>query len=325
MYKCASFFAGVGGIDFGFEQAGFQIVYANEFDKNACITYNCNHKIQADCRDIRDVAASEIPNFDIMLAGFPCQPFSIAGNREGFEDKKDRGNLFFELIRIAKEKRPSVIFLENVANIQNHDNGNTLSTILRTLAEIGYVTKFTILSTDTYGNLPQNRKRAYFVAFASDIVSDRFCFPYPIPLTLTVQDIVVDKKVADKYYYTDNFMYYDVLQHEITNPGTVYQWRRKYVRENKQNLCPTLTANMGTGGHNVPIVLTKHGIRKLTPAECFAFQGFPKTFCLPSTVADGQLWKQAGNAVSVPVIYRIATNIMQVLDKREQHCNTFCD
>ena len=312
MYKCASFFAGVGGIDLGFQQAGFEIIYANEFDKDACNTYNINHLIKADCRDIRNVLPEEIPDFDIMLAGFPCQPFSVAGYREGFEDKKDRGNLFFELIRIAKIKKPKIIFLENVKNLSTHDNGRTLKIILKELSDLGYQTKYKVLNSCKYGNIPQNRERIYIVAMLGEKMIENFEFPDEISLTKGIQDII-DKNVDDKYFYTDKFMYYDELKNNITNPKTVYQWRRKYVRENKNNLCPTLTANMGTGGNNVPIILTDCGIRKLTPKECFSFQGFPKDFELPVDLGDYKLWKQAGNSVSVPVIFRIAEKIMDVL------------
>lgn len=312
MLKCASFFAGVGGIDLGFEQAGFEIVYANEFDVDACKTYSANHKISVDCRDIRKVKASELPNFNVMLAGFPCQPFSIAGYREGFEDKKDRGNLFFELIRIAKAKKPKVIFLENVKNLVTHDNGNTMSVILNELEKLGYQYYYKVLNTSKYGNIPQNRERIYIVAIRTK-KKIMFSFPNEIPLNVSIKDIINDKKEKDCYYYNEKFGYFHELQNSMKNPNTIYQWRRKYVRENKHNLCPTLTANMGTGGNNVPIVLTKYGIRKLTPKECFLFQGFPKGFVLPNDLSDYKLWKQAGNSVSVPVIKRIAENIRNIL------------
>lgn len=314
MYKCASFFAGVGGIDIGFEQANFSVVYANEFDKDACTTYNKNSNIVADCRDIREVKCEEIPDFDIMLAGFPCQAFSIAGYREGFDDKKGRGNLFFELVRIAENKKPKVIFLENVKNLLTHDNGNTMSVILNELNKLGYSTKYKVMNTCKYGNVPQNRERIYIVAFLEKEFCKKFEFPEEMLLAKTIKDIVgVDKK-EDTYYYTEKFKYFDELKQNMKNEKTVYQWRRKYVRENKHNLCPTLTANMGTGGNNVPLVVTKFGIRKLTPRECFLFQGFPETFGLPKELSDYKLWKQAGNSVSVPVIFRIAQNIMRCLN-----------
>ena len=131
MLKCASFFAGVGGIDLGFEKTGyFDVVYANEIDEYPVKTYEANSKIKVDCRDIHEVKASEIPDFDVMLAGFPCQAFSVAGYRKGFDDEKGRGTLFFELVRIFKEKKPQIVFLENVKNLVGHDNGNTFAVIL---------------------------------------------------------------------------------------------------------------------------------------------------------------------------------------------------
>ena len=314
MKKCASFFAGVGGIDLGFENAGFEIVYANEFDKNASITYNANHNIKVDCRDIKTVNADEIPDFDIMLAGFPCQPFSIAGYREGFKDRYDRGNLFFELERIFKMKKPEIVFLENVKNLTTHDNGNTFKTILKILKDNGYSVKHSILNSRKHGNVPQNRERIYIVAFSDKQKCDAFEFPEEIDLTNNMHTIVdINSKVDEKYYYNKTFCYYDELVKNITKYDTIYQWRRKYIRENKNNVCPTLTANMGTGGHNVPLVLTKHGIRKLTPKECFLFQGYPETFVLPKEVANTNLYKQAGNSVTVPIIERIAVIIMKTM------------
>ena len=132
-YKCASFFAGIGGIELAFKNAGFETVYANEIDPYAIETYELNFNIKVDDRDICTVDVSEIPDFEILLAGFPCQPFSVAGNRQGFEDEKGRGNLFFELIRIVKAKKPEIIFLENVKGLLSHDEGRTLSIILTIL------------------------------------------------------------------------------------------------------------------------------------------------------------------------------------------------
>lgn len=311
MYKCASFFAGVGGIDMGFKNAGFEIVYANEFDKNASITYNANHNLEIDCRDIREVKCEEIPDFDIMLAGFPCQPFSVAGYREGFDDRYDRGNLFFELERIFSVKKPKIIFLENVKNLYTHDNGNTFKVILEILNKNGYFVKHAILNSRKHGNIPQNRERIYIVAFLNEKACEKFEFPREIDLTVKIKDVIdVNQKVDKKYYYDANFNHYSELADAITKDNTIYQWRRRYVRENKNNVCPTLTANMGTGGHNVPLILTKYGIRKLTPKECFLFQGYPENFILPTTVSNGNLYKQAGNSVTVPVIQKIAENII---------------
>ena len=312
--KCASFFAGVGGIDMGFEQTKFfETVYANEFDKYPVKTYEHNFKILVDCRDINNVPASQIPDFDVMLAGFPCQAFSVAGYRKGFEDEKGRGTLFFELVRIIKEKQPSIVFLENVKNLVGHDNGNTFSVILEELEKENYKVKFAVLNAMEYGNIPQNRERIYIVAFKDEEVYRRFDFPKPIKLTTKLSDIIdFENKLDEKYYYTEGKYkgnMYELLVEAMDDENAIYQWRRKYVRKNKSGVVPTLTANQGEGGHNVCLIKTKHGIRKMTPHECFNTQGFPKTFKLPKDMSDSRLYKQAGNSVCVSVIYRIAEQI----------------
>lgn len=308
--KCASFFAGVGGIDIAFENNNFEIIYANEFDEYAKETYELNHKIKIDCRDIKTVKSSEITNFDVMLAGFPCQAFSIAGLQEGFSDSKGRGDLFFELIRIIKDKKPKVVFLENVKNLVSHDNGNTFKVILEELNKCGYKTKYKIMNAKNYGNIPQNRERVYIVSFKDEKYYENFEFPDIIPLTNKLSKYIdFNNKIDDKYYYSKSCSFYDILLKEVIDNNTVYQWRRTYVRANKNNVCPTLTANMGTGGHNVPIIKSKYGIRKLTPLECFALQGFPNSFKIPNTISNTRAYKQAGNSVVIPVIDRIAKNI----------------
>lgn len=312
--KCASFFAGVGGIDIGFEQTNFfETIYANEIDKYPVKTYEHNFDILVDCRDINNVSVSQIPDFDVMLAGFPCQAFSVAGYRKGFDDEKGRGTLFFELVRIIKEKQPSIIFLENVKNLVGHDNGNTFSIILEELEKENYKVKFSVLNAMEYGNIPQNRERIYIVAFKDEEVYRRFDFPKPIKLTTKLNDIIdFENKVDEKYYYTEGKYkgnIYELLVEAMDDENAIYQWRRKYVRKNKSGVVPTLTANQGEGGHNVCLIKTKHGIRKMTPHECFNTQGFPKNFNLPNDMSDARLYKQAGNSVCVSVIYRIAEQI----------------
>ncbi|WGI36856.1 DNA cytosine methyltransferase [Mesomycoplasma lagogenitalium] len=312
-YKIASFFAGVGGIDLGFQEIG-EIVYANEYNLNSIKTYELNFPLKVDFKDIKEVDENKIPDFDIMLAGFPCQAFSIAGKRQGFEDEKGRGNLFFELERIFKNKKPEIIFLENVKNLFSHDKGNTFKTIIKHLEQENYYVKYQILNTMEYGNIPQNRERIYIVAFKNKNHYDNFTFPKKEQLKITINDIVdINERVNPKYFYTEtNFKYYENLKSQIVKFNTVYQWRRQYVRENKSSVCPTLTANMGTGGHNVPLILTNYGIRKLTPKECFLFQGFDKNYKL-ANIADSHLYKQAGNSVSVSVIKKIASEIEKVI------------
>lgn len=319
MYKICSLFAGVGGIDLGFlETNKCEIAYANEFDKYAVETYEKNFENKVDCRDIHNVKVNEIPEFDIMVGGFPCTSFSVAGYRKGFEDDRT-GDLFFEMERIFKERKPRVIFLENVKNLVGHDKGKTFKTIIEKLEEAGYKDKIKcqVLNACEYGNIPQNRERIYIVAFKDKEDFDRFQMPMPMTLDKNIKDVFnFDTKVDDKYYYREGKYkgnIYKLLTEEMDDDNTVYQWRRKYVRKNQSNLVPTLTANMGEGGHNVPLIKTKFGIRKLTPIECFYAQGYPKYYELPTNMSDARLYKQAGNSVVVPVINRIAENIMKAL------------
>ena len=324
MYTCASFFAGVGGIDKGFENAGiFKTIYANEFDPFPVKTYEKNFDLKVDCRDIREVKASEIPDFQVMLAGFPCQAFSVAGYRKGFDDEKGRGTLFFELVRIFKEKKPEIIFLENVKNLVSHDNGNTFQVILQELQNEGYSVKFQVLNAMEYGNIPQNRERIYIVAFKNKELYKNFEFPLPIKLETKLSDVIdFNTKIDDRYYYTEGKYKGDIYEQLVEamkdDNQDIYQWRRKYVRKNKSGVVPTLTANQGEGGHNVCLIKTKNGIRKMTPHECFNVQGFPKDFVLPEEMSDAKLYKQAGNSVCVSVIQRIAENIKEAVEETEK-------
>lgn len=315
----SGFFAGVGGIEIGFRQAGFDIVWSNEIDEKASKTFRKNHSNLLVTDDIHNISSDSVPDTDIIVGGFPCQAFSVAGYRKGFED--ERGEVFFQLARIISQKLPRVIFIENVKNLVGHDNGNTYKVIRETLESYGYHLKTMVLNACEYGNIPQNRERIYIIGFLNEEDFDNFKQISPINLTVKISDIVdYNAKVDDKFYYTEqNCSFYNLLKEGVTNKDTVYQWRRKYIRENKSNLCPTLTANMGTGGHNVPIVLTKYGIRKLTPKECFMFQGYPENFVLPDDVAQSHLYKQAGNSVVIPVIYRLASEIRKALKKTDKN------
>lgn len=314
--KFIDLFAGIGGIKIGFENAGFQCVLSNDFDAYCKITYDLNFseffnvEKQMLLEDIAKIPSDRFPKFDVLTAGFPCQPFSIAGYQKGFKDN-GRGNLFFEIIRILQDRKPKAFLLENVKNLKTHDNGRTLDVIYNELQNIGYNVTNKVLNTMEYGNIPQNRERIYIVGFLDKKSFDKFFFPGKKSLNKTINDYLEENTVNSKYYY-DNKPLYDKLKAEVIKRDTVYQWRRKYVRENKNGVCPTLTANMGMGGHNVPIILDKNGIRKLTPRECANFQGFPKSFKLPD-IADSHLYKQFGNSVSIPVIERIAKNIKKSL------------
>lgn len=313
-YRTIDLFAGVGGIKIGFEKAGFKTIYSNDFNGRCKITFDLNSKdTKLDCRDIWKITDIKFPQFDILIAGFPCQAFSIAGYKKGFEDAKGRGNLFFALEKILRSNNPRAIFLENVKNLISHDKGNTFRVILNSLESLGYKVKFQVLNSMEYGNVPQNRERVYIVGFKEIEDYDNFTFPQPTKLLVKFSDLL-EKNVDSKYYYEGKPLFEKLKQYEIST-GTVYQWRRKYVRENKKGVCPTLTANMGQGGHNVPIVRDSNGIRKLTPIECFRLQGFPNDFKLPDTLSDSALYMQAGNSVTVPVIEDIAINIRKALER----------
>jgi DNA (cytosine-5)-methyltransferase 1 len=345
-YKVASLFAGIGGIDLGFEQAGAEIVWANEMDKNACITYRENFKHTLVEEDVRKVNEHSVPPIDILTAGWPCVAFSIAGRRHGMhykccdcghehlvtfeeymgipvcpecggrtEAKDPRGTLFYDIIRFLRAKQPKAFLLENVKNLKSHDSGRTFRVIEEMLRAEGYYFTSQVLNTMDYTNIPQNRERIFIVGFKKEKSLQNFRFPERRPLTRTIDDILErDKKQDDKYYYTKESQYYPMLAEAMRRRDTVYQLRRVYVRENQSNVCPTLTANMGTGGHNVPLILDDYGIRKITPREALSFQGFPKEFKIPEGMADSHIYKQAGNAVSVPVVKAIAENIIKALD-----------
>lgn len=308
--KTIDLFAGIGGIRMGFENAGFETVFSNDVEPKCKLTFDLNFsEPQLFVGDVRDIEPSSLPDFNYLLGGFPCQAFSIAGHREGFADKKDRGNLFFYIAKILEEKSPDGFLLENVKNLCSHDNGKTFAIIQKTLIELGYHLNYKVLNTMEYGNIPQNRERIYIVGFKNETYSDRFCFPDKTPLTKSFRDFL-ETDVDQKYYYEGKPLY-DRIKDDVVSEDDVYQWRRRYVRTNKKKVCPTLTANMGTGGHNVPIIKDHKGIRRLTPLECVRLQGFPFDYKLPNLTSDGPLYSQAGNSVSVPVIEAIANKMME--------------
>lgn len=312
-FKFIDLFAGIGGMRLGFESAGGICVLTSEIDEPALETYSLNyipghsHKYFG---DICAVKSSDVPKHDVLVAGFPCQPYSIAGLRKGLKD--ERGTVFMEIIRILEDKKPKAILLENVKGILTHDKGATLKYMLSLIEKIGYHVKFQTLNSMTHGNVPQNRERVFIVGFLSRSAADNFTFPPAVPLTKSITDAIETSAVDPKYFYDERFDCYSEIKNAVKSTNTLYQWRRQYVRENRSNVCPTLTANMGSGGHNVPLIKVKGGIRKLTPRECANFQGFPKTFKLPN-ISDSKLYHQFGNSVTVPVISRIAKNIAKEL------------
>lgn len=314
-FKFIDLFAGIGGFRLALQNIGGKCVYTSEWDESAKKTYQSNFG-EVPFGDITKESVKKfIPEkFDVLCAGFPCQAFSIAGYRKGFSDT--RGTLFFDVQQIIEKHRPKVVFLENVKNLVSHDKGKTFRVIIEILEDkLGYKVYSKVLNSMTHANVPQNRERIFIVAFDPHQVQDynKFKFPDEIELTNTIHDFLETGKQHDKYYYPKTHQYYPELKKAMTKQDTVYQWRRVYVRENKSNVCPTLTANMGTGGHNVPLIKDDFGIRKLTPKETFAFQGYPvDKFILPS-IANSKLYMQAGNSVTTTLVERISNEIIKIL------------
>lgn len=380
-YKVGSLFAGVGGICLGFKNAKtknskYKLLWANEIDEYACETYRTNFSHQLLEGDIKLVLHPEYATdkteqkyyqklhdkilsepIDILNGGFPCQAFSIAGERKGFED--DRGNLFLNIIDLIEQlgvkfHKPRVLFLENVKNLQAHDDKKTYTHIKQKLEKCGYKVYEKVLNTMDYTDVPQNRERIYIIGLLNENDKKNFEIFKDIESRIKkkdkasrIKDIkkVIDynltKENATKYYYTKekypNYFMSDEefeksnkkekinLTTQVDEMYEFYQCRRgMYVRKNQSGVCPTLTANMGTGGHNVPLIKVNDGIRKLTPKETFKLQGFPidNGYKLPTVIngrpyPDSQLYKQAGNAVSVPVIQMLATDLLELLEKSD--------
>ena len=314
-FKFIDLFAGIGGFRLALQNIGGKCIYTSEWNNDAKKTYKENFG-EIPFGDItKERNKNYIPdNFDILCAGFPCQAFSIAGYQKGFADI--RGTLFFDIEQIVEKHKPKVVFLENVKNLISHNNGNTFKTIVDILeTKLKYKVFYKVLNSATHANIPQNRERIFIVAFDPKQVKNysKFEFPKPIKLTKTIHDCLENGKQSDNYYYSRIHPYYPELEKTIISKDTVYQWRRVYARENKSNLCPTLTANMGAGGHNVPLIKDNFGIRKLTPKECFAFQGYPIEKYIIPKLANSKLYMQAGNSVTTTLIERIANQIIEVL------------
>jgi DNA (cytosine-5)-methyltransferase 1 len=214
-------------------------------------------------------------------------------------------------MEILDHHKPACVVLENVKNLTTHDGGNTFKTVLSELESRGYHVKYKVLNTAQITGVPQNRERIYIVGLRSKAIYDEFTLDFPdIPKQKV--SALLETNVPDKYYYKEGTKAWELVGPMQMEPDTVYQYRRVYIRENKSGECPTLTANMGHGGHNVPLVVDAAGKRKLTPRECFRFQGFPDSFVLPS-LSDSKLYALAGNAVSVPVVELVASRLMPLL------------
>ncbi|MBO4326199.1 MAG: DNA (cytosine-5-)-methyltransferase [Clostridia bacterium] len=309
--RICSLFAGIGGIDLAFVQAGCTVVWANECDHAACETYRYNFPghtlIEA---DIQRVVVNDIPDFDILTAGFPCQPFSVCGRQEGFADR--RGNLFYEIVRVLEAKKPPVLFLENVANLVEHDNGRTFNVIYSELARLGYYVRYFVADAYEYG-IPQHRTRTYIVGFSNREACERFAFPEKRPLEKHIVDVIdLNAKAMPNLYFKCDSPKYKRLNAFIKDTYQIYRFSDYGIQASKDGISFTLKANMGTWYDRVPIVKDKYGIRIITPMECLSLQGYPKAFRYPKTITSRDAYKQAGNTVCVPLVKEIADRIMRV-------------
>lgn len=311
--KFADLFCGLGGFRIAFEATGGKCVFSSDIDKAARETYRENFG-EEPSGDITKIDAKDIPDFDVLCAGFPCQPFSLAGKRRGFDDT--RGTLFFDVLRILKEKRPKAFFLENVAGLTNHDKGKTIQVILDSLDEAGYYAVYKLLNAKDYG-VPQNRNRWYCVGVRKDLTTEnKFAkynfFPEKCDLKYTIDDIV--KRDVDDSYNSSDIAISNINKHigetekALLNDGKILlanNVRPSRTFFAKNGISPCLTAKMGTGGNNVPIVVNY--MRKLTERECLAIMGFPDTYKIRKNYS--QSYKQIGNSVVVPILTDIAARL----------------
>ena len=327
MYTVGGLFSGIGGIESGFEKAGFKTLWSNENDPYSIRSFQHNYKHKLYPDDIRKLDFKKLKSVDVLVGGFPCQAFSVAGYQKGFRDP--RGNLFFEICRAITElpKMPKAFMLENVKNIKGHDGGKTARVITNSLRELGYSVFWNIFNTSVHTDIPQNRERTFIICFKDESNWENYpnkktlskLFNNYLPLEKSkskkkLKEMFEKGEINERYYYKQDAYMYKELKKSIVSKNTVYQWRRVYVRENKSGECPTLTANMGTGGHNVPLIIDNLGIRKLTPRECLNFQSFPKNFHFPNDMPISQRYKQAGNAVTVSLIKKIAIILKKILN-----------
>lgn len=304
-------FAGIGGIRMPFQELGGKCVFSSEWDPFAQKTYRVNFD-EVPSGDIAQIDAKDIPNFDILLAGFPCQPFSQAGLKKGFADT--RGTMFFEIERIMAKKRPKAFLLENVKQLKGHDHGNTLKTILSHLDSLGYTTDFRILRAADFG-VPQNRERIYIVGFDRKKfkLPKNFAFEYPKPSKKKTRlgDILEDN-VDEKYTISDK-LYAGHLRRkkEHLAKGNGFGFS---LFDSDSPYTSTLSARYYKDGSEILIEQGKSkNPRKLTPRECARLQGFPEEFIIP--VSDTQAYKQFGNSVAVPVVRAVAKQIIATMKK----------
>jgi len=317
IYKSIDLFAGIGGIRLGFEQTkSVKNIFSAEVDRYACQTYKENFGEDPHC-DVTQVNEKNLPDFDILLAGFPCQAFSIAGKKGGFEDT--RGTLFFDVARIIKEKQPKAFLLENVKGLTHHDKGKTFKTIINVLEEdLGYTVYSKLLNAKDFG-IPQKRERIYIVGFKKEI---EFEFPKPVKLKSTVQGILEKNVVSSKYYLSDRYL--DTLRkhkarHKAKGNGFGYEIVDTLANTlvvggmgRERNLVYDHRLTDFTPRTNIKGEINREYIRKMTPREWAKLQGFPDNYKIP--VSDTQAYRQFGNSVSVPVINAIAELMIKKLD-----------
>ena len=300
-----SLFAGIGGLDSGFIQNGFDVIWANDFDKYAVQTYKANYKNPIILGYLNQIKLESIPNADVIIGGFPCQPFSMMGEMKGFEDT--RGTLFFRIVEIIKNQisrgnKPKALVLENVRNLKLHDNGNTFKVIKKTLEDLGYTVYDKILNSADYG-IPQTRNRTFIVCFSNN--KTQFNYPEKKVLDLTLQDLL-EHDVADKYYLSDK-----ILPTILSNGTGGYKGKSEIDLKIARPLCATMAKMHRACQDNY---VTQNGkVRRLTPRECARLQGFSDDFVIP--VSDTQAYKQFGNAVTVNVSNAVASMVKNALIK----------
>jgi DNA (cytosine-5)-methyltransferase 1 len=309
-FKFIDLFCGLGGFRIAFEKMGGECVFSSDIDERVQNTYAMNFG-EMPHGDITEIEAKDIPDHDILCAGFPCQPFSTAGRRLGFEDT--RGTLFFEVARILNEKKPTAFVLENVKGLTNHDNGNTLKVIMNTVDQIGYDCKYTVLNARDY-NVPQNRERWYCVGVKKDSGIDKndFAFPEKEELKVKLCDIIEQDIDIKDYIVSEicekNINTFVYKKSVDVKPYTLaYDIRPSRCHFVTGDVSNCLTAKMGTGGSNVAVVIEQN--RKLTEPECMRLMGFPYNY----KIGKGyQAYKQIGNSVVVPVISKLAEELVRI-------------
>ena len=308
-FKFIDLFAGIGGIRIPFQELGGKCVFTSEWDKFAQKTYSINFG-EVPNGDITKIEANSIPDFDVLLGGFPCQPFSQAGLKKGFSDT--RGTLFFEIERIIQEKRPKAFLLENVKQLRGHDKGRTLRVILEHLDMQNYYVKYEVLRAGDFG-VPQNRERIYIVGLDRnyfDIPQD-YDFKFPEPTyQKTSLGSILEKDVDEKYTISDSLWEgHQRRKREHKEKGNGFGY--SLFNENSE-YTNTLSARYYKDGSEILIEQSGKNPRKLTPRECARLQGFPENFVIP--VSDTQAYKQFGNSVAVPVIRYIAKQIISTIE-----------